>query len=262
MNKRTFVSLAFCLAGAFALHGQEENQNNYGVEEANTKFSLQNGILGGKTNYDYLSLKDHEDVSGVPLGGIGVGNINFAPSGKFTRIGINNIHTPIKRSEYSFFSLWTRKGNEKEAVRLVRDNATLYGMKGVKHTRYKGLFPTAELSYADNDLQVAPVIRAYSGLVPHNVKDSSLPVVWFEIDLVSQEDMEASLAFSWEDFIGMFKDPESLEGFDNGQLLSEGRASLNNGENWPLREKAKTYVEPYQLENLKGLIQYLSLIHI
>ena len=254
MSKRTFVSLAFCLAGIFALYGQEENQNNYGVDEANTKFSLQSGVLGGETNYTYLSLKDHEDVSGVPLGGIGVGNINFAPSGKFTRIGMNNIHTPIKRSEHSFFSLWTRKGNEKEAVRLVRDNHVLYGMKGVEHTQYKGLFPTAELSYADNNLKVAPVIRAYSGLVPHNVKDSSLPVVWFEVDLIAQEDMEAALAFSWEDFIGLFNDPKSLESFDNGQLLSEGRANINNGENWPLREKAKTYVEPYQMGSVKGLI--------
>ena len=126
MSKRTFVSLAFCLAGIFALYGQEENQNNYGVDEANTKFSLQSGVLGGETNYTYLSLKDHEDVSGVPLGGIGVGNINFAPSGKFTRIGMNNIHTPIKRSEHSFFSLWTRKGNEKEAVRLRNLEKTLH----------------------------------------------------------------------------------------------------------------------------------------
>lgn len=84
MSKRTFVSLAFCLAGIFALYGQEENQNNYGVDEANTKFSLQSGVLGGETNYTYLSLKDHEDVSGVPLGGIGVGNINFAPSWQIT----------------------------------------------------------------------------------------------------------------------------------------------------------------------------------
>ena len=61
MSKRTFVSLAFCLAGIFALYGQEENQNNYGVDEANTKFSLQSGVLGGETNYTYLSLKDHED---------------------------------------------------------------------------------------------------------------------------------------------------------------------------------------------------------
>ena len=50
MSKRTFVSLAFCLTGIFALYGQEENQNNYGVDEANTKFSLQSGVLGGETN--------------------------------------------------------------------------------------------------------------------------------------------------------------------------------------------------------------------
>lgn len=237
MNKRTFVSLMFCFVGAVASYGQNENENDYGVNEANTKFSFQNGILGGDTDYDYFSLKDHEDVSGVPLGGIGVGNINLAPSGQFTRIGINNIHTPIKRSESSFFSLWMRKGNEKKAVRLVRDTKKQYGMEGVKHTQYKGLFPTVQLSYADNNLSVSPVIRAYSGLVPHNVKDSSLPVVWFEVDLFSQENMEAALAFSWEDFIGLFNDPNSLRGFDNGQLLSEGRASLNNGEKTGLLEK-------------------------
>lgn len=78
------------------------------------------------------------------------------------------------------------------------------------------------------------------------------------IDLIAQEDMEAALAFSWEDFIGLFNDPKSLESFDNGQLLSEGRANINNGENWPLREKAKTYVEPYQMGSLKGLIQYAA----
>lgn len=110
MNKRTFVSLMFCFVGAVASYGQNENENDYGVNEANTKFSFQNGILGGDTDYDYFSLKDHEDVSGVPLGGIGVGNINLAPSGQFTRIGINNIHTPIKRSESSFFLFMDAKG--------------------------------------------------------------------------------------------------------------------------------------------------------
>lgn len=131
-------------------------------------------------------------------------------------------------------------------------------MEGVKHTQYKGLFPTVQLSYADNNLSVSPVIRAYSGLVPHNVKDSSLPVVWFEVDLFSQENMEAALAFSWEDFIGLFNDPNSLRGFDNGQLLSEGRASLNNGENWALREKAETFVEPYKQGTLTGLMQCVA----
>lgn len=258
MNRKTFVILIGCLTGTLLSFSQNKNQNNYGVEEANTKFTLQSGVLGGKTNYDYLSLKDHEDTSGVPLGGIGAGNINFSPSGKFTRIGINNIHMPIKRSEHSFFALWTEKGNKSEAVRLVRDGQIQHGMKGVEHTRYKGLFPTVEVNYADNGLSVCPIIRAYSGLVPHNVKDSSLPAVWFEVDLLSSDDREAAIAFSWEDFIGLFNDPATLQGFDNGQLLSDGRASLANGENWPLRDKIGTQVKPCAIGNLHGLIQYAT----
>lgn len=57
MSKKNLCLFSFCLAGIFALYGQEENQNNYGVDEANTKFSLQSGVLGGETNYTYLSLK-------------------------------------------------------------------------------------------------------------------------------------------------------------------------------------------------------------
>lgn len=233
-------------------------QNNYGVEEANTKFSLKQGVLGGTDEFSYLSLKNHPDASGVPLGGIGVGNINFSPSGTFSRIGINNIHYPIKQSELSFFSLWTNINGQKKTVRLVRDNKTKWGMPGVAHTQYKGLFPTAEIQFNDNRLSVVPTIKAYSGLIPQNIKDSSLPVVWFDVDLISERDGEASIAFSWEDFIGLFKDPKDISLFDNGQLLSDGRANIVNGENWPMHEKVETNVYKAQIGNLKGLIQYAA----
>ena len=70
MNKRILISILFSVL-LLSLHGQ----NNYGVEEANTKFSLKQGVLGGSDNFNYLSLDDHPDASGVPLGGIGVGKI-------------------------------------------------------------------------------------------------------------------------------------------------------------------------------------------
>lgn len=256
MNRKTIVFLAYftfiCFASTLA------QDNNYGVDEANTKFNLKEGVLGGDTLYDYLLLKDHIDVSGVPLGGIGVGNINLSPGGQFTRIGINNIHMPIKRSESSFFAIWSRQAGRTEAVRLVRDTNIRHGLRGVNHTQYTGLFPTVELSYRENGLAAEPVIRAYSGLVPHNIKDSSLPVVWFEIDLVSEQSGEVSLAFSWEDFIGLYRDPKNLNGFDFGQLLEGNRSQLSNGESWPLREKAATKVRDFQLANWKGIVQYAT----
>lgn len=253
MNRKLITLLAFCALSCSVI---TQAQNNYGVEEANTKFRLKDGVLGGDTDYNYLSLENHVDVSGVPLGGIGVGNINFSPSGQFTRIGINNIHMPIKRSDASFFSLWSKQGEVTKAVRLVRDDEPKYGMKGVENTQYTGLFPTAELNFSNNNLPVTPVIRAWSGLVPHNLKDSSLPVTWFEIDLVSEEDTEVSLAFSWEDFIGLYSDPVSLRGMDFGQLLDGNRSELSNGERWPLREKAETNVKEYQTAGWKGFMQY------
>lgn len=253
MNKRILISILFSVL-LFSLHGQ----NNYGVEEANTKFSLKQGVLGGSDNFNYLSLDDHPDASGVPLGGIGVGNINLSPSGTFSRIGINNIHYPIKGSELSFFSLWTNVDGQTSAVRLVRDNGTRQGMKGVAHTQYKGLFPFAEINFQHNNLVVHPTIRAYSGLIPQNVKDSSLPVVWFEVDMISDKDAEAAIAFSWEDFIGLFKDPSDISCFDNGQLLSDGRAAVVNGENWPMHEKVETQSRLCNIHQLKGIMQYAT----
>ena len=118
MHRKTLSCIMAFLSLGLAVHAQE---NNYGVEEANTKFVSKDGILGGRTDYDYLALKNHPDVSGVPLGGIGAGNVNFSPSGRFTRIGINNIHMPIKRTEACFFALWTKTDEGSSAIRLVRD---------------------------------------------------------------------------------------------------------------------------------------------
>jgi len=259
MKIKKIALMAFCLLNcSILIRAQEDIEINYGVDEANTKFNLSDGVLGGRTNYDYLSLKDHEDTSGVPLGGIGVGNVNLSPSGQFTRIGINNIHMPIKRCDASFFSLWTKQGGNTQSVRLVRDNQDKYGMAGVKHTQYTGLFPTAELNYKDNGLAVEPTIRAYSGVVPHDLKNSSLPVVWFEVDLVSKQDAEVAFAFSWEDFIGLYSDPAIIEGMDFGQLLTGNRSNLANGENWPIREKAETKIKGYENKNWRGFVQYAT----
>lgn len=69
-------------------------------------------MLGGRTDFDYLKLENHPGNSGVPLGGIGVGNVEFAPDGRFARIGLNNIHLPIRKSTASF-SPYGIKGQKK-----------------------------------------------------------------------------------------------------------------------------------------------------
>jgi len=243
--------LITCCAFAITLHAQ---QVDYGADRANKKYIPGTNEAGGRTDYNYLDLADQSSRSGVPLGGIGVGNVEFAPNGRFVRIGLNNIHLPIARSRASLFALWTKTAKSTEARRLVMDDTTQYGMPGVKHTRFRGLFPQATFTPQTNEGAVRAVIHAWSGLAPQDVKNSSLPVVYFDIELQAQTDAEAALAFSWEDFIGRgLKEPRSIKGMD-GQILS--RSELMNGEEWPERPHINTYSEPFGLGNFKGIRQF------
>ena len=225
----TALCLLFTAAG---LHAQE---TDYGAGAANVRFIPSQGLLGGRTDFDCLRLKNHPAASGVPLGGIGAGNVQFAPDGRFVRIGMNNIHLPIRKSTGSFFTLWHRNGGTADARRLVRDTLVQYGMEGVSTTYYTGLFPRAELDPGEVFPGVKVRIRACSPLIAHNVKDSSLPLAFFDAERESAEGGETAVAFSWEDFIGRgIREPESIEGMD-GQLFGQGRNKLCNGEEWPER---------------------------
>ncbi len=233
--------------------------DNYGADQANKRFMPSQGMLGGRTDFNYLALENHPGNSGVPLGGIGVGNVEFAPDGRFARIGMNNIHIPIPRSKASFFSLWYKSGGEAKSYQLVRENKKQYGLEGVNKIFYKGIFPRAELNFGEEMIVVSPRIHAYSGLVPHDIKNSSLPVVFFEIELQAKQDAEVAIAFSWEDFIGRgLKEPKSIEGMDGQIFGGNGREKLVNGENWPVREPEQTFAESVQYGNFCGIRQFAS----
>ncbi|TBO44441.1 GH116 family glycosyl-hydrolase [Pedobacter kyonggii] len=227
---------------------------DYGADQANKRNIPAPNLLGGRTDYDYLSLKDHPSLSGVPLGGIGVGNVQFAPNGRFVRIGMNNIHVPIPRSSAAFFALWSNNSKGTSARRLVIDSAAQYGMKGVAHTTFTGLFPQATLSPGENDSGVKTSIHAWSSLIPHDVKNSSLPVSFFEVTLKASEKGEYAIAFAWEDFIGRgIKEPKSLEGLE-GQILAKGQ--LMNGEAWPEMKAVQTYSDAYEVAGYNGIRQF------
>jgi non-lysosomal glucosylceramidase len=228
--------------------------DNYGADKANKRYVPSSSSLGGRSDFNYLALADHPSRSGVPLGGIGAGNVEFAPNGRFVRIGLNNIHLPIERSTASFFALWYKAGGRTAARRLVLDSTGQYGMDGVRHTSYTGLFPKADL--AINEPVVGCTIHAWSSLVPQDVKNSSLPMAFFDVELEAREDVDASVAFSWEDFIGRgIKDPLSVQGMD-GQIFS--RSSLVNGEEWPERAAVSTFSAPFEGQGFSGVRQYTA----
>jgi non-lysosomal glucosylceramidase len=243
-----YIVLSVGLGLAFIARAQGDN---YGADKANKRY-VPAGSFGGRSDFDYLALADHPSRSGVPLGGIGCGNVEFAPNGRFVRIGLNNIHLPIAKSTASFFALWYKTGKQTSAYRLVLDSVSQYGMQGAPHTTFTGLFPKADLNVGG--AVVRSTIHAWSSLVPQDVKNSSLPLGYFDVELVASADAEVSVAFSWEDFIGRgIRDPLSLKGMD-GQIFS--RNSLVNGEDWPERPHVATFAETFEGRDFSGVRQY------
>ncbi len=220
---------------------------------------------GGREDYNYLALQDHIGPSGVPLGGIGVGCFDFAPDGRFTRIALNCTHEKgvIKDVQASFMALWQGKtsSTRSSARRMVRDTNKKYGMTGFLHSVYRGLFPSAGIEFKDSQ-HCRVSIFAYSGLVPHNLKDSTLPLAWFDVTVENplNEPLDISVAFSWENIISRkirdIKDKKTLDtiGRGVGQAYrsmgivfprKEVTAGLFRKDNWiGVRQAADTPLKP------------------
>eukprot|EP01052_Picozoa_sp_SAG31_P006516 SAG31_NODE_300_length_18109_cov_47.887285_21_plen_483_part_00 len=152
------------------------------------------------------------DASGVPLGGIGVGFVDYAPDGQIKRVAINNAHEDgvlTDTHDGTFLALWEEEkgsGATTSTARVLQRTtiggaAAAAGLTDLRAsaTNYTGLFPTAVL---DVD-QGAVRISAWSALVPHQIENSSLPLVYFDVTVQNARSVTAavSVAFSWQDVI-------------------------------------------------------------
>lgn len=234
-----------CVMSLLAGAGLAQDYAPGAAEAANT---FKQTALGSGGMYNHLALLDHVGPSGVPLGGIGVGCFDLAPDGRITRVALNNTHEDgvIKDVKGGFFALYQKSNWRTQAVRLVRDGKTVYGLNSSPHTIYRGLFPTVNLRASE------VTVKAWSGLVPHNIKDSSLPVAFFELTMVNCEraDQDISLAFSWEDVIG-----RQIFDLDSGAVAAATDIYKVNGSTWKVQPRVDTVVEPYSVGGWQGLRQ-------
>ena len=167
-------------------------------------------------SYDWLNLHNHIGPSGVPLGGIGVGFFSMTPQGRIGGVAINNWHRwgLIDQVNGSFIAGWS----EARGAQLLQSDAAAeapvpqdcaaplpsaesrFGMPFANDTHATMLFPTANITI-DDGRNFA--VRAWSGLVPHTPKDSSLPLAWIEVTLrnPTAQRRAMSAAFSWQDVI-------------------------------------------------------------
>lgn len=151
--------------------------------------------------------------AGMPLGGVGCGKFELLPSAWFGRFTINHNwdmplwEEPFVPSRGTFLAISASDGVRRVTRWLRRGwpESELAGAEQVRCVEFRGAFPFAEAAFVDEKLPVRSSLRAWSPLTPHNIKDASLPVAFFELTLENPLDrtLEVGAMMSLENFVGI-----------------------------------------------------------
>ncbi|MDB5529842.1 MAG: hypothetical protein JWR51_2945 [Devosia sp.] len=144
-----------------------------------------------------------------PLGGIGSGGFSISGSGRLIDWSIRNRPGIQGYNGYSHFAIKAEKDGQlvdarvlngpydlnpsgAPAVRKMFDGfghganrQTLAGVPHFKEVEFYGRFPTADLVYKDERFPGDIRLTALSPFIPHNDRDSSMPVAMFEFEIVN-----------------------------------------------------------------------------
>ncbi|CAM3150249.1 GH116 family glycosyl hydrolase [Rariglobus hedericola] len=143
--------------------------------------------------------------SGLALGGIGTGSFEIRQDGSFQNWSIFNNNPvfagapyPHNPKETLFFKLWVRVENENPRMVLLQiedsHNAGAIErqfqyifpwLSGVDVIRTTASFPFADLEFEQDGLPLRVSLRAWSPFIPGNLKDSALPLVYFDFEIRS-----------------------------------------------------------------------------
>ncbi|MEI6169210.1 MAG: GH116 family glycosyl-hydrolase [bacterium] len=147
--------------------------------------------------------------SGMALGGIGTGGFEIRQDGSFANWSIFNNWPLFAGNRYPhnpkqtlFFMLWVKVENENQRLVLLQiedshGGAAIEGhefqyifpwISGVDTIRTTASFPFADLDFEQDGLPLKVSLRAWSPFIPGNVKDSALPLAYFDFEIRSTAD--------------------------------------------------------------------------
>lgn len=133
---------------------------------------------------------------GVPFGGLGTGGFRIGKDGRFGHATFNNNPTPLDEAMRGcFIAFRFARGADSAAFRLDE----------IPDVRFDGGFPVAQWTAERPGLPARFVLRAFSALVPGDLKNSSLPVALLvcSAENTGKEAAEAAIALSWENLLGV-----------------------------------------------------------
>ena len=155
--------------------------------------------------------RSYSNRSGIALGGIGAGSVELRKNGQFYNWSIMN-NWPVftgnplvvrtfpgntDSDSYLFFLVRYQVEGESPKLKLLQINdglseaalesITYYypWMSSVENIEYNGTFPFVTLNYSDSEMPFDIKLQSYSPFIPHDVKNSSLPGIFFDFTIVS-----------------------------------------------------------------------------
>lgn len=149
--------------------------------------------------------------SGIAMGGIGTGGIELRKDGNFYNWSIfNNFPKgtgPILEfpgiaknhidDSFLFFLVRYQIEGEQPQLKLLQINNSLQEgamesiiyyypwMSAIEKIEYSARFPFTTLRFSDNEMPFVIEMEAFSPFVPHDIKNSSLPGIYFNFNITS-----------------------------------------------------------------------------
>lgn len=158
------------------------------------------------------------------LGGIGTGNVSIGARGDLRDWEIFN--RPAKGSylPYTFFTIWTRTGNDKLVTKVLESRLQspysesghgfnflrAGGLPHLDSSIMRGEYPFVWIDFKDRKLPVKVSLEAFTPFIPLNAVDSGIPaaVIRYKITNNTNSLVMVSIAGSLSNPLGFYSDDE------------------------------------------------------
>jgi non-lysosomal glucosylceramidase len=172
---------------------------------------------------------------GVPIGGLGAGSIGRTHRGDFARWHLDPGEHRFESLPANQFSVFVSRGGDgRSAGRGARthvlstirpDALPDWGWDlPVGAGTYHALFPYAWFDYDWDELPIRILQRQFSPVIPHDYRDSSLPVGVFEtlVENRGPESLTVGLMFTWQNLVGWTRGEDRRGGHRNEAIRRDG----------------------------------------
>ncbi len=156
---------------------------------------------------------------GMPVGGIGTGQIYLGGDGKLWHWDIFNQPVTTGDSHYAKPLTPASPLEQGFAIR-IGDRTRALDRNGFADIRFRGEYPIGRVEYRDVDCPLTVTLEAFSPFIPLNLDDSGLPttVMHFTVKNVSAEPVDAVLSGTLENAVCLHN--RSVAGIRRNRIIA------------------------------------------